>query len=78
MLLDSPKMLLQADTFNRIFGESEQHRMLLFVSMICADTFVFVDVFKQSPRRNCCRVLPTNKNDTLLIDVGECRNGEPF
>ncbi|KAK6804581.1 hypothetical protein RDI58_002365 [Solanum bulbocastanum] len=60
-----------------IFGESEQHRML-FVSMICADTFVFVDVIKQSPRRNCCRVLPTNKNDTLLIDVGECRDGEPF
>ncbi|KAK4738827.1 hypothetical protein R3W88_002524 [Solanum pinnatisectum] len=36
------------------------------------------NLWYKSPRRNCCRVLPANKNDTLLIDVGECRDGEPF
>ncbi|CAN4108275.1 unnamed protein product [Withania somnifera] len=34
------------------------------------------NLWDKSPRRNCCRVLPTRKNETLLIDVGECRDGE--
>ncbi|XP_019263217.1 PREDICTED: uncharacterized protein LOC109240979 [Nicotiana attenuata] len=34
------------------------------------------NLWDKSPRRNCCRVLPTSKNDTLLVDVGECRDGE--
>lgn len=27
-------------------------------------------------RRNCCRVLPSKKKGTLVVDVGECREGE--
>ncbi|KAM3378631.1 putative protein isoform X2 [Capsicum galapagoense] len=34
------------------------------------------NLWDKSPRRNCCRILPTNKNDTLLVDVGECKDGE--
>ncbi|XP_060218543.1 uncharacterized protein LOC132645540 [Lycium barbarum] len=34
------------------------------------------NLWDKSPRRNCCRVLPTSKNDTLLVDVGECKDGE--
>ncbi|XP_057981224.1 uncharacterized protein LOC131166664 [Malania oleifera] len=34
------------------------------------------DVWDKSPRRNCCRVLPTNKNGTMVIEVGACREGE--
>ncbi|KAI3444501.1 hypothetical protein Pfo_001166 [Paulownia fortunei] len=43
-----------------------------------------VEVFKRSdpnlwdkpPRRNCCRVLPTKKEGTVSIDVGDCRESE--
>ncbi|XP_022881288.1 uncharacterized protein LOC111398561 isoform X2 [Olea europaea var. sylvestris] len=31
--------------------------------------------FHQSPRRNCCRVLESKKK-SMVIDVGECREGE--
>lgn len=30
----------------------------------------------QAPRRDCCRVLSTEKKSTVVIDVGECREGE--
>ncbi|CAH8389194.1 unnamed protein product [Eruca vesicaria subsp. sativa] len=30
----------------------------------------------RSPRRNCCRVLQTKRNNTLWINVGVCRAGE--
>lgn len=30
----------------------------------------------QDRRRDCCRVLPTEKEATVVIDVGECRDGE--
>ncbi|KAL9372926.1 hypothetical protein Peur_035170 [Populus x canadensis] len=33
-------------------------------------------VWDRAPRRNCCRILPTEKNDTLVVDVGECREDE--
>ncbi|CAO2835578.1 unnamed protein product [Amaranthus hypochondriacus] len=30
----------------------------------------------EAPRRDCCRVLQTDKQDTLVVNVGECREGE--
>ncbi|KAJ6889049.1 hypothetical protein NC652_029983 [Populus alba x Populus x berolinensis] len=33
-------------------------------------------VWDRAPRRNCCRILPTEKNDTLVVDVGECGEDE--
>ncbi|XP_027351377.1 uncharacterized protein LOC113862491 [Abrus precatorius] len=33
-------------------------------------------LWDKSPRRNCCRVQPTKEEGTLVIDVGECREGE--
>ncbi|CAN8295974.1 unnamed protein product [Cochlearia groenlandica] len=30
----------------------------------------------KAPRRDCCRILPTNKNGTMVIDVGACKYGE--
>ncbi|XP_059654217.1 uncharacterized protein LOC132300927 [Cornus florida] len=33
-------------------------------------------LWDKSPRRNCCRVLPSKKKGTIAIDVGECREGE--
>ncbi|VVB08352.1 unnamed protein product [Arabis nemorensis] len=33
-------------------------------------------LWERSPRRNCCRVLQTKRNDTLWINVGVCRAGE--
>ncbi|CAN8325682.1 unnamed protein product [Cochlearia groenlandica] len=33
-------------------------------------------LWERSPRRNCCRVLQTKRNNTLWINVGVCRAGE--
>ncbi|CAN7119123.1 unnamed protein product [Brassica rapa subsp. narinosa] len=33
-------------------------------------------LWERSPRRNCCRVLQTKRNNTLWINVGVCRDGE--
>uniref|UniRef100_A0A0R0IDE2 Uncharacterized protein n=2 Tax=Glycine subgen. Soja TaxID=1462606 RepID=A0A0R0IDE2_SOYBN len=33
-------------------------------------------LWDKSPRRNCCRVQPSKKDGTLVIDVGECRKDE--
>ncbi|KAK0583397.1 hypothetical protein LWI29_036513 [Acer saccharum] len=33
-------------------------------------------MWDRAPRRNCCRILPTKKKRTLVIDVGVCRDGE--
>ncbi|XP_058086035.1 uncharacterized protein LOC131233362 [Magnolia sinica] len=33
-------------------------------------------LWDKSPRRNCCRVLPSKKKGSMLIDVGVCREGE--
>ncbi|XP_021748215.1 uncharacterized protein LOC110714060 [Chenopodium quinoa] len=30
----------------------------------------------EGPRRDCCRVMHTDKKSTVVIDVGECREGE--
>ena len=30
----------------------------------------------QAPRRDCCRVLPTDKEGTVVVDVGECTEAE--
>ncbi|CAA0154335.1 unnamed protein product [Arabidopsis thaliana] len=30
----------------------------------------------RAPRRDCCRVLPTTKNGTMVIDVGACKDDE--
>ncbi|CAN1249378.1 hypothetical protein LINPERPRIM_LOCUS7126 [Linum perenne] len=32
--------------------------------------------WKKSPRRDCCRVVPTNRTDSMFIWVGTCRTGE--
>ncbi|CAK9137656.1 unnamed protein product [Ilex paraguariensis] len=32
--------------------------------------------WQKSPRRDCCRVLPSRQNSTLYIWVGNCREGE--
>ncbi|XP_022729223.1 uncharacterized protein LOC111284664 [Durio zibethinus] len=32
--------------------------------------------WQKSPRRDCCRVLPTDKNNTMVLSVGNCREGE--
>ncbi|MBA0552714.1 hypothetical protein Golob_023495 [Gossypium lobatum] len=32
--------------------------------------------WKKSPRRDCCRVLPSDKNTTMILSVGNCREGE--
>ncbi|KAK8474236.1 hypothetical protein V6N12_001323 [Hibiscus sabdariffa] len=34
------------------------------------------NLWDKSPRRNCCRVLPTKKKGTMFIDVGECGDDE--
>ncbi|XP_048321718.2 uncharacterized protein LOC107432931 [Ziziphus jujuba] len=34
------------------------------------------NLWDKSPRRNCCRILSTKKNSTLMIDVGVCKAGE--
>ncbi|KAL5863444.1 hypothetical protein ACOSQ3_000958 [Xanthoceras sorbifolium] len=33
-------------------------------------------LWDKAPRRNCCRILPTKKKRTLVVDVGVCRDGE--
>ncbi|PON68058.1 hypothetical protein PanWU01x14_098620 [Parasponia andersonii] len=33
-------------------------------------------IWDKAPRRNCCRILPTKKKGTLLIDVGVCNEDE--
>ncbi|KAL5727265.1 hypothetical protein ACHQM5_000481 [Ranunculus cassubicifolius] len=33
-------------------------------------------LWDKSPRRNCCRILPTKKKGTMVIDVGVCKDGE--
>lgn len=35
-----------------------------------------MNLFLQSPRRDCCRVQPTRKGKTMYIWVGNCREGE--
>ncbi|XP_040994124.1 uncharacterized protein LOC121240690 [Juglans microcarpa x Juglans regia] len=32
--------------------------------------------WQKSPRRDCCRVLPSQKRSTMYLWVGNCRNGE--
>ncbi|KAK6935425.1 Protein of unknown function DUF604 [Dillenia turbinata] len=34
------------------------------------------DLWKRSPRRNCCRVLESRRNGRMAVDVGLCREGE--
>lgn len=31
---------------------------------------------KQSPRRNCCRVMKSKEKKTLMVEVGMCKEGE--
>ncbi|KAL9274844.1 hypothetical protein AKJ16_DCAP16256, partial [Drosera capensis] len=33
-------------------------------------------LWDRAPRRNCCRMLKSTKNDRMMIDVGVCREGE--
>ncbi|XP_010255246.1 PREDICTED: uncharacterized protein LOC104595986 [Nelumbo nucifera] len=33
-------------------------------------------LWDKSPRRNCCRILPSVKSESMVIDVGVCREGE--
>ncbi|KAA8516079.1 hypothetical protein F0562_019258 [Nyssa sinensis] len=33
-------------------------------------------LWDKPPRRNCCRILPSEKEGTIVIDVGACREGE--
>ncbi|KDP28590.1 hypothetical protein JCGZ_14361 [Jatropha curcas] len=33
-------------------------------------------LWDKAPRRNCCRILPTEKNGSLKVDVGECKEDE--
>ncbi|KAL2902607.1 Glycoprotein-N-acetylgalactosamine 3-beta-galactosyltransferase 1 [Bienertia sinuspersici] len=33
-------------------------------------------LWNRSPRRNCCRILKSRVNGTMLIDVGVCKEGE--
>ncbi|KAF3972710.1 hypothetical protein CMV_003818 [Castanea mollissima] len=33
-------------------------------------------LWDKPPRRNCCRILPSNKRGTMVIDVGECKEDE--
>lgn len=34
------------------------------------------DLWSRSPRRNCCRIMKSEKNGTMSIDVGVCKDGE--
>ncbi|XP_037494691.1 uncharacterized protein LOC105628343 isoform X2 [Jatropha curcas] len=34
-----------------------------------------INRWQQSPRRDCCRVLPTNRPSTMYLWVGNCRDG---
>ncbi|KAK3028756.1 hypothetical protein RJ639_037977 [Escallonia herrerae] len=34
------------------------------------------NMWDKAPRRNCCRILPSEEKGTLVIDVDECREGE--
>lgn len=53
-----------------IFGESEQHRMLLFVSMICADTFVFCGCFQAVSKK---KLLQSFANKQEWYSFNRCR-----
>ncbi|KAJ4844961.1 hypothetical protein Tsubulata_011690 [Turnera subulata] len=33
-------------------------------------------LWDKAPRRNCCRILPSDKDATLIVDVGTCRESE--
>ncbi|MCL7036045.1 hypothetical protein MKW94_003094 [Papaver nudicaule] len=33
-------------------------------------------LWDKSPRRNCCRILPSNKKGRMVVDVGVCDEGE--
>ncbi|EEF33811.1 hypothetical protein RCOM_1124460 [Ricinus communis] len=33
-------------------------------------------LWDKAPRRNCCRILPTDKKGTLVIDIGACKDDE--
>lgn len=33
-------------------------------------------MWDKAPRRNCCRIIPSEKEGTMVIDVGVCRDGE--
>ncbi|KAK6918341.1 Protein of unknown function DUF604 [Dillenia turbinata] len=48
---------------------SEIHRVEVYKT---PDPFLW----DKAPRRNCCRINPTKKKGTLVIHVGECREGE--
>ncbi|KAE9616644.1 hypothetical protein Lalb_Chr03g0027001 [Lupinus albus] len=40
----------------------------------CTDCFI--NLFLQSPRRDCCRVQRSHKSSTMHLWVGSCRGGE--
>ncbi|XP_077248180.1 uncharacterized protein LOC143887848 [Tasmannia lanceolata] len=33
-------------------------------------------LWDKSPRRNCCRIMPSDKSGKMVVDVGLCREGE--
>ncbi|XP_077238972.1 uncharacterized protein LOC143880103 [Tasmannia lanceolata] len=35
-----------------------------------------LSLWDKSPRRNCCRLMPSEKRGEMIIDVGVCREGE--
>ncbi|XP_024031318.1 uncharacterized protein LOC21406983 [Morus notabilis] len=74
-------------TTNQTITEYVRHRVphpLCRWKMADPSEFDIVKVFKKpdpdlwnrSPRRNCCRIMDSQKNGTMLIDVGVCKDGE--
>ncbi|KAF5197705.1 Transferring glycosyl group transferase [Thalictrum thalictroides] len=51
------------------------------VSPVVVDTVVIIKKtdplrWQRSPRRDCCRVLPSKKSSTMYLSVGNCQEGE--
>ena len=45
------------------------------INNVCVSAFCWY-VWLQAPRRNCCRVMKSNKTGILKIEVAVCRDGE--
>lgn len=45
------------------------------ISWQCKREYVLIN-FLQSPRRDCCRVMPSKRKSQMQIWVGRCREGE--
>lgn len=49
----------------------------VFWKLICyLIVALYIKYIWQAPRRNCCRVMKSNKKGRMVINVGICKDGE--